>query len=357
MPLDYNSVGPYSTIDYERLVEDLVQTWSTPAGDRYLPPASSLSVIGSAVLFADSRNVPAQRVQLLASYTDALKKLYYSSSFSQKVPLNLVLFACIAAREDLYRDFVRHGQYQIEEAVRWLVLHGINEHRLWHLVDDAFIAGLLSSDGMSSRALDVILLAERPEWQGDGAGVRDGFESWVLDEAYRQYKLDWCLGPVSPPPPTYRPMDGDLSSIRVADVDSIFQASARRQAIYFDTNMISRGFLSGTLGESGGVAGVMAYGESFEILATPWLLSGSRIVIELEFVGPSKGNGDVPISFDDGACEAAVDARTGTMTLSLDAKNLSTDGVSSVLRFSRTTRNPASTDRSAWIILRRLWSL
>ena len=193
--------GPPGVVDHGRLVEDLSSMASVFASGRAPAPLALLADIGGDLLYARRNDAGAWRLRRDEALHKLLASLHYRRAFRGALRVNWLLLALALGRKDLHRNFLGAGRCDLEAIVRWLVLYGVDEHRLWRFLDRRFLADLRrraipTPEGAVS-PLDLILTAERPDVRGAAplgspAFARD-LDGWIARNGVHEYKLFWAL--------------------------------------------------------------------------------------------------------------------------------------------------------------------
>ena len=194
-------IGTPGVVDHRRLVEDLHSMADVFASGKAAAPLSLLSDIGGDLLYARRNDAGAWRLRRDEALHRLLASLSYRRAFQGALRVNWLLLALALGRKDLHRDFLGAGRCRLETVVKWLVLYGVDEHRLWRFLDRRFLVDLRrraipTPEGAVS-PLDLILLAERPDLRGSAPLGSDAFarslDEWIKRNGVHEYKLSWAL--------------------------------------------------------------------------------------------------------------------------------------------------------------------
>lgn len=192
--------------DHARFVVDLMDTSEEIQNTRrrskvIKPPMAFLFRLGKDMLHATPGDHGALRLRREVRATDKLSRCTFTRVFGGALALSWTMAAVILARDDLAESFADEGgSFSFEKGLQWLVLHGIREHRLWHLVTPDFVTELTSGKvpGTQLSPLQVMVLNERPALarllnrnplhKGDAT-----FARWIGSQGSVQFGLFWCL--------------------------------------------------------------------------------------------------------------------------------------------------------------------
>ncbi|MDH7795549.1 MULTISPECIES: hypothetical protein [unclassified Beijerinckia] len=158
-----------------------------------------LHQIGADFIYAHKDDLPAVKLQGDSTFWRMLSKRSQASAYAGTVEVPTSLAAAAFGRKDLLPRFVRNGRVLWESILTWLVLHGIDEHKLWKLIDPAFPEQLRrrsvgSEPGLS--VLDEILLKAEPHLWGAADNYQtlcQALDNWLINHGVHQRKLFWAM--------------------------------------------------------------------------------------------------------------------------------------------------------------------
>ena len=188
-----------------RLIEDMVATLpllEDQAGKLrpMHPSARALEILGSAFLGLDENDVHGAHWRESPWELGPLVQRGQIPLLSGRVQLNYVLAALALASKDSFAATGPDGRWDWMAALSWIVLHGIDQHRLWPFLSENFILQMLAKsvwapDGLIS-PLQLCVLLECPElrriWPPAGSPeFGDAFEAWMREEGTKRFSLFW----------------------------------------------------------------------------------------------------------------------------------------------------------------------
>lgn len=192
--------------DHARFVIDLIDTSEEIQNTRrrhkmIKPPMVYLDRLGKDMLHATPGDHGAMRLRREAQATGRLSHRTFARVYGGVLSLSWSMAAIILARDDLAQSFGDElGRLSFEKGLQWLVLHGIREHRLWHLITPDFVAELTLSKvpGTQLSPLQVMVLRERPALskllnEGTSFNKSAKFDRWLGSQGSVQFGLFWCL--------------------------------------------------------------------------------------------------------------------------------------------------------------------
>lgn len=204
--MTFRIVGKLGHFDHRRMVEDLLATSADliAAGAAPNPsraPLSLLGQIGGDMLYAAPSDRGGFGVRRDSGLHAALRQIAYRRAFGGALPVTWLHLALVLGRRDLRQKFRGRRGMDVEKAMQWLALYGVDEHRLWRYLDADFIRALreraVPVPGGLASPLDMILLRERPEL---GAKAPPGtpefaaaIDDWIERDGVHEYKLFWAL--------------------------------------------------------------------------------------------------------------------------------------------------------------------
>ena len=119
------------------------------------------------------------------------------------IRLSYFLIAAVMGRPDLRARFVTSQQWDWRAVLRWLVLHGIRELRLWPFLSKRFVMELRAPSIFSGNTmlspLHCCVISERPDvlnvflQQQPASVFRSHFRDWLLTTGVSDYGLWWVL--------------------------------------------------------------------------------------------------------------------------------------------------------------------
>lgn len=137
-----------SVPNVDRLVEDLSATLPlyAEAAARHRPvhpTPAALGVLGARLISDDPEDVRAHRLRSQPWELKAIAAADLLRAMRGEVRLSYLLGAVACARRDLDGLFNPQGLWRWDAVLTWLVLHGIEEHRLWPFVSQDLVSQLL----------------------------------------------------------------------------------------------------------------------------------------------------------------------------------------------------------------------
>lgn len=200
----FDSVRP-GFFDHVRFIGDLRDTSqeienSRRRGVKIKPPLTFLTRLGKDMIHATDGDHGALRLRREAESTADLAALPFGRAFGGALEFNWLMAAIILGRDDLANRFQHAGRLSFDKGLQWLVLRGITEHRLWHIVTPSFVKELSESKipGSGFTPLQLMLIREKPAlarlMQSENP-ARDevAFSRWLLDHGDLEFGLFWCL--------------------------------------------------------------------------------------------------------------------------------------------------------------------
>ena len=189
--------GVLGVVDHRRLVADLLHMEPHFRSGRAPAPLAVLTQLGGDILYARRNDHGAWRVRRSGRLHDFLASFTYGHAFGKALRVSWLHLALILGRRDLHSKFVRAHRMDLDEAVRWLVLYGMEEHKLWRFLDLRFLRELrarnIETKVGAASPLDLILLLERADLREIGADFSARMESWLIANGVHEYKLFWAL--------------------------------------------------------------------------------------------------------------------------------------------------------------------
>ena len=195
----FNNIRP-GYFDHARLVEDLADTAGAISGARQArkvlkAPMVFLHRLGKDMLNATDEDFGALRLRRDTNATKKLSQLSFGKTFNGALEFTWLMAAAILARDDLLERFQHAGRLSFEKGLQWLVLHGITEHRLWHLISPQFITALTQHEvpGTCLTPLQLMLIREIPSLAKEMSNDRERdaifFRRWLLDHGSLRFGL------------------------------------------------------------------------------------------------------------------------------------------------------------------------
>ncbi|HVV27660.1 MAG TPA: hypothetical protein VHC40_06805 [Rhizomicrobium sp.] len=203
MGIAFTSTSQIGFFDHARMLEDFRHSVTERRDESVLPPHAVLTRLGQDVLHAMPDDHGAYGLRFDAASLRPFARKRYGTAFAGRLPFTCLQAAVMLGRTDLTSRFMRAGAFSFECALRWLVMHGLNEHALWHVVDGRFLAALKTpsipiAHGVMS-PLMAIVLGERPDLVSEL--IPDGrtpsterLRAWLTREGCKQYRLQWSMG-------------------------------------------------------------------------------------------------------------------------------------------------------------------
>jgi len=204
----YEIIGGLGLFDHQRMIEDLRATAADLIEDRrssakpMRPPMALLAQLGGDMLYATPTDAGGWSVRNNDRLQHDLAKVVFARAYRGALKVSWLHAAIALGRRDLRDAFAAdNGRgFNIDTAVRWLVLHGVDEHRLWRFIDRGFIdelrARTIPCPGGFVSPLDMMLLAERadlaPHPPGSAA-FASFIDDWIERNGVQEYKLFWAL--------------------------------------------------------------------------------------------------------------------------------------------------------------------
>lgn len=198
MTVRFERVSRLGYFDHDRLLRDFIDS---AYGVETPVPWTILTRIGADMLHATVEDRGASPIRRQAHVANRLRRLLGHDAFEGRVPVNALLSAVAAGRQDLRQQF--SGRYAVDTShvLRWLVLHGINEHRMWHGIEPSLIKALvepsIASGDRFVPPLAAIVLSERPDLGGrftkNGKFDPSAFQTWLINSGTSDYKLWWIM--------------------------------------------------------------------------------------------------------------------------------------------------------------------
>jgi len=203
----FDAVAKFGFFDHGRMVADLLDTARVIENDRakgkcLAPPEAVLAQVGDDMLHALPDDQGAFRLRHSPAMIGALRNIEHGTLFDGRLSLPSPIAAVILGRRDLRAQFTTAGRFDFRAGLRWFVLHGVVEHRLWHVLSRHFVLQLIGRSvpwkGAKLTPLEMLVLDERPElaarfdWR-DPSGCQLALTQGLFSEGVRQYELFWCL--------------------------------------------------------------------------------------------------------------------------------------------------------------------
>jgi hypothetical protein len=189
----------------DRLIEDLTATLPL-LDDRAVrrrpihPSAATLAILGASYISYDPLDARAAR---LRSHPWELQQIVEASRLpvlSGRVRLSYFLAAIAYARDDLREQFTDAGQWNWVAVLEWLVLHGIEQYRLWpfiprQLINELHAKSVHAPGGIIS-PLQLCVVRALPDvrrnWPNAGAAGFDRiFRFWLRERGIDRFRLFW----------------------------------------------------------------------------------------------------------------------------------------------------------------------
>jgi hypothetical protein len=190
-----------------RLIEDLAATVPLfrdrrKRGKPIHPSFATLRRLGTAYLNDEPRLVYAG-VPQLPGFQEVVDAWEFPILFDS-VHLSYFLMAVVLARPDLETLFTREGEWDWNAVLRWLLLHGIRELRLWPYLTEHFIEELrarsIPMQGHTVTPLEYCIISERPDllaaFHTSPAAFPDFFRNWLISTGVVDYQLYWLFSDV-----------------------------------------------------------------------------------------------------------------------------------------------------------------
>lgn len=202
----FDAVRP-GYFDHARLVADLRDTSkeienSHRRGKNIRPPLAFLHRLGKDMIHATDGDLGALRLRREPTATESLAAVPFGAAFSGSLEFNWLMAAIILARDDLAEKFSHAGQLSFDKGLQWLILHGVTEHRLWHVITPSFVSQLVGNEvpGTGLTPLQLMVVRERPGLArlfkyGHRAHNDAVFSRWLVDQGHIALGLFWCLPP------------------------------------------------------------------------------------------------------------------------------------------------------------------
>jgi hypothetical protein len=186
--------------DAPRLVEDLAATLplfsDCVAHGRFISPSNAtLRRMGEAYLDDSASFARFSGFQKIVN-------AWNCHAVGGSVGLSYFLMSVILGRDDVRRFATVDDHLDWDAGLRWLVLHGINELKLWPYLRGDFVADLRRrsvrfGDGLIS-PVELFAIQERPMLLENTAGytvasLRLKLAEWLLERGHQEYNLFWLL--------------------------------------------------------------------------------------------------------------------------------------------------------------------
>ena len=204
--MEFSIIGGLGLFDHRRMNEDLRSTsnlLSTVSEDglSLRAPLSLLAQFGGDILYAMPGDAGGWSIRADERLHLALGANTYRTGFRGALHVSWMHAALVLGRRDLYRTFVTARGLDVERAMRWFVLHGVDEHRLWRFLDARFVRELrersIPAVGGFVSPIDLILIEERPDLLSERTPGSPEFvefmDDWLFRNGIHEYKLFWLL--------------------------------------------------------------------------------------------------------------------------------------------------------------------
>jgi hypothetical protein len=204
--MEFSIIGGLGLFDHRRMNEDLGSTSTllsivSEDGRRLRAPLSLLAQFGGDILYAMPGDAGGWSIRADERLHLALGANVFRTAFRGALNVSWMHAALVLGRRDLYRNFVNDRGLDVERAMRWFVLHGIDEHRLWRFLDARFVRELrdrsIPAAGGFVSPIDLILIAERPDLLSERTPGSPEFaafmDDWLFRNGIHEYKLFWLL--------------------------------------------------------------------------------------------------------------------------------------------------------------------
>lgn len=195
--------------DHRNLLASLQARIDADADTRQWRGADAmLAKLGADMLHAAAGDHGALAIRWNSDATFHMATGVVCRAFSGHLPVHCLIYAAILGRRDLRDRFMQRGEFCIEAGLQWFVLHGIGEHKLWHIVTSEFLRALRNPTVVTRHGvmppLALIVLQERPElarlFLPKGKWRADAFAKWMRDEGIADYQLFWAVPAADLPP-------------------------------------------------------------------------------------------------------------------------------------------------------------
>ena len=192
---------PLGSANHARMIDDLLSMVEIFRKGQAPAPLALLADLGGEILYAKRNDLGGWRVRRDGALHQLLASLSYRAAFGKTLRVSWLHLALALGRKDLHRDFVRAGRIETEVALKWLVLYGIDEHRLWRFLNRRFVADLkrrsIATEHGAVSPLDLILLDERADLRGPeplgGPAFARKLDGWIERNGVHEYKLFWTI--------------------------------------------------------------------------------------------------------------------------------------------------------------------
>ncbi len=205
--MNFDGIGRLGFFNHERMVEDLLSIEPLLAdisrsGRIARPPEAVLARLGDDMLNATEDDLGAWSLKQDDELIRSLDRHTYGMLEPWGFKLSWYVAAICLGRRDLRSQFTRSGRFDPLSALRWFVLYGIREHRLYGFLNRRFVEDLITQRQVEARyrmsLLQYLVVLERPDLfpvdvQSNSERFQSQFDAWLIAEGVHEYGLFWCL--------------------------------------------------------------------------------------------------------------------------------------------------------------------